>query len=346
MQRKNRFVTTLGKSSAELERQAYLDRHKLLLPALQDLLSSPGVRKSSKGIIFDGKKGPQYGPIHMAEIGAAITSHPSMVHRLNAERIAIIKQLSALGHKPIIMKYRLVHSDQHINKVRKHGRVINAEPPVDGNYEGTSMIGLRKRTPVLNVASLWPRDMWTRFGAKRTKHFGKNFENEAGEGGKIMPVSENAFIVNKILKENETIKRLQQQGVKFYFVNSGEFLSQSLSKAYGKKIFTMHDHVDLFVGVTGRVMLVDYDFYRQNRNVLKQAARDNGLKIVYVPQEEAELQPANFLPLEPGKILMEKRAKKTMQFMREAGLEVIPTAVDLRANRFSGGGVRCFINEL
>ena len=170
-------------------------------------------------------------------------------------------------------------------------------------------------------------------------------ENALGEGGKTLPLSEKSVLANIGLRNHPGIKELEKQGFKFYFVNDGEYYSGSLSLLLKRKTFQVHEHVDLFVGVSGNVMLVDYDFYRQNQSILKQAARENGLKIVYVPEEEAELHPANFLPLSPGRVLVERRAIKTIQTLESNGLKVIPTVVDLRGNRLGGGGLRCIFNE-
>ena len=74
--------------------------------------------------------------------------------------------------------------------------------------------------------------------------------------------------------------------------------------------------------------------------------RDNlGLKIVTVPDEEADRHPANFLPLGNNKVLVDSGAPKFIEKLREAGVEVIPTVVPLNAMLVNKGGLHCLFNE-
>ncbi|MFA5764220.1 MAG: hypothetical protein WC915_05430 [archaeon] len=106
------------------------------------------------------------------------------------------------------------------------------------------------------------------------------------------------------------------------------------------------DHIDLFVGVVGKVMLVEPSFFKNNRNELRRAAKNSGLEIVFVPEKETDLHPANILPLGSNSALVDRDAKETIALLKSKGVNVVPTVCSIRANRESGGGVRCIFNEI
>jgi N-dimethylarginine dimethylaminohydrolase len=111
-------------------------------------------------------------------------------------------------------------------------------------------------------------------------------------------------------------------------------------------VYILHNHVDLFVAAPGRVLLQDRSFYAKNRRVLDSAARVEHRTPLIIPTKETRLYPANLLPLEPNTAMVDRAAVQTIALLRRNGVEVIPTAVSLEANRMGGGGLRCMVNEM
>ena len=267
--------------------------------------------------------------------------HPYSLARLNAERIAVIRQLHSLGYGVAVPRYPKLQSAALFSKVSGKARVFAARFP---KADVTVLNG--KEMKQVDPSVHWTRDLWTKVGGKRVKRFSLSEENRFGEGGKSIFLSDKVILANRSLLDAPAVKQLQSRGYKFYFVGSGEFYEPRLSKLLNWPVFEKHDHVDLFVGSVGNVLLVDPTFFSQKRSFLEKVAKETGKEIIVVPKTEELLYPANFLVLEPGKALVDRDAKRTISLLRERGIEVIPTAVSVKANRAWGGNVRCFINEL
>jgi len=73
--------------------------------------------------------------------------------------------------------------------------------------------------------------------------------------------------------------------------------------------------------------------------------RDLGYKFIEIPADEQKFYPANLLLLEPGKLVMNARAEKTITALRRAGVEVIPFD---SSGIMQGGtnGIKCITMEL
>jgi N-dimethylarginine dimethylaminohydrolase len=73
--------------------------------------------------------------------------------------------------------------------------------------------------------------------------------------------------------------------------------------------------------------------------------RDNDFEVIEVPREDQKFCPANCIVLEPGKVIMPKRAESTIRKVREAGVEVLEFDSD---GIMQGGtnGLKCITMEI
>ncbi|MDP2974302.1 MAG: hypothetical protein Q8N60_04580 [Candidatus Diapherotrites archaeon] len=280
---------------------------------------------------------------------------PSKVGRINAERIALIGQLMKLGYRVAVPKYAEAHNEKLFSRLPAGVRVFNAKPPLSGIVKIAGA-----NVPEMDSSARWVRDLWQKTPYGRVKRFSGAIENAFGEGARSLFLPNNVVIANETLKGNRIVEEFKKRGTKFYFVKSvkkveGRFMQLQIGIANGNrqqsrprqtKIISENYHIDQFLGAVGNVLLVDSRLYLQNFPAVRGAAKSAGLKILFVPREERNLHPANFLVLEPTKVMVDKDAKKTIALLRQNGVEVIPTAVPLRGNRKSEGGVHCIVNEL
>ncbi len=102
-------------------------------------------------------------------------------------------------------------------------------------------------------------------------------------------------------------------------------------------------HLDMVFGVADlRVAVVypgylDYEIYRW--------LKKKRFKIIEVPKDEHhKYYPANFLIVEPGKIIIDSHAKETIKRLREAKVEVIE--FDTTGLQAGTNGIRCVTNPL
>jgi N-dimethylarginine dimethylaminohydrolase len=73
--------------------------------------------------------------------------------------------------------------------------------------------------------------------------------------------------------------------------------------------------------------------------------RDNEFEIIEIPREDQKYCPANCIVLEPGKVILPKRAEGTIRKVREAGVEVVEFDSD---GIMQGGvnGLKCITLEI
>jgi N-dimethylarginine dimethylaminohydrolase len=73
--------------------------------------------------------------------------------------------------------------------------------------------------------------------------------------------------------------------------------------------------------------------------------RDRDFEIIEIPKEDQKYCPANLILLEPGKVIMPKRAVKTIEKVRDAGVEVVEFDSD---GIMQGGvnGLKCITLEV
>ncbi|MDO8647253.1 MAG: hypothetical protein Q7R70_02455 [Candidatus Diapherotrites archaeon] len=334
------FVIAPSKEKADIERRLFekFKADKGSGIPLGKLREIKGVKFSQKGIIIDEEAHPL---LRQVRTISTLVRNPLEVARVAAERLALIKQLSQLGYRVAVPKYGIFKGSRFFEKAGKHARIFPARQPI----REKKVIEGREISEVDNSA-LWARDLWTKVEGKRIMRFSKSGKNAFGEGGKLVQIAKKCFIANFDLREDPKVRELQKKGFRFFFTNRGQAFDRPLTNFLGRKTYILFEHPDLFVGSVGKVMLADHDFYRQNLGQIKDAARASGLKIVYVPEKDADLHPANFLQLEENKVLVDKDAVETISLLKANGVEVIPTTVSLRANRNAGGGLRCIVNEL
>ena len=331
------FVVTLSKAKLDVEiSAAEILRNAPEQLKVENLLRSPGVRLSKNSAFLDFRNMPEFMKAVFTLVGASVVSSIDL-GRVNLERISVIRQLSALGYAIAVPDYG-ISSENILQRVREYSKVFKARSPVTGT------LGTTKEYP---SSLLWARDLWQKLEGKRVMRFRPNGMNNAGEGGLIVPVNNRNFIVSEVLKNNPTILELEKMGHRFYFMKDGMQFNPNLSKVFSINVYNTIDHVDLFVGIAGNMMLIQESYFiGQNKTLLGKAAKDNKLQILFVPHEEERLHPSNFLVLDRNKILMNKGAEKTIALLRTNGVDVVPTTVPMQANLRFGGSIRCFVNEL
>ncbi len=347
MSRPKTFCVVLGKDDASLEKGKHeeLKRQRreglFKTPVVKRFLGEPGVWIKSKGIVLDIDEAKLPLPLRLVAAEAVLSASPVQIHRINAERIAVMKQIASMGYRIVSPVYPQFHSPALVDRLRGLARVFKGRLAVRDR-----MVIRGRETLEIHPSLLWARDLWKKVGNRRITFFSAGGEDPLGDGGRTVPLSSNSTLASSNLEEHPEVQRMKSEGHGFYFAEKGEAFNKHMTDYLGKKVYRLHEHVDLFAGAAGAVLLTDPDFYQTNKKTLKKAAAENGLKIVFVPKKEADLHPANFLELEPNKVLVDRDAKETIKVLRENGVEVVPTAVSIRANRSSGGGVRCFVNEL
>ncbi len=341
--RKRRFVAAMGKSDAQIERAMWEKRTetKFKPPSKAELLSLKGAYRSGKRIVLDWENEASSKLLHQLHAIISLSVPPFRIHRVNAERLAVVRQLNRLGYRLAVPIFEELHDAELVARLKGHAHAFKARAPPG------EPISPAKKTKQLHSSIMWARDLWKKVGEKRVKRFDeKGNQNPFGEEGKSLNLPNKVILAHKSLAASWDVNRLKKLGYLFFFTEGGEAYSVPFSEYLKMPVFQKHDHVDLFVGSAGKVLLVDSAFYFQERKTLAQVAKATGQQIELVPRSEEQLHPANFLVLEPGKILMDRDAKETIALMRSKGIEVVPTAVSMRSNRAIGGNVRCIINEL
>jgi hypothetical protein len=357
------FVISFSKGGLDIERegiQAVADG-RLKLPDLGRMVKEGILRREGGRTIINVRYGSNSSEsISWNNISAAIKqsndsaasnmllcfntllTHPLSLQRANAERLSVIEQLNELGYMVFVPDYGLPNLESVLGRARLHARVFNARfPPAIGR------LGDLQRTKEIPSSIFWTRDLWYRFNGSRIMRYGRNGENAIGEGGMLVPINQKSTLVSETIHKSPGVLALSAKGHRFYTLKDGIQFLPKLSSIYRAEVYKTMDHVDLFVGVVGDVMLVEPSYFTGlNKTVLKQAARDNGLKIVFVQEDESKLLAANFLILGDRKVLMNKSARKTAELLRQNGIDVVATRVELKANALAEGGVRCFANEL
>lgn len=334
--KKNFVVAFAPKQSLEDHMVTGFQRSGRRAPTLKDIQHIKGVRHTKQGIVLDEARMKSSIYFYLESISDAAGKHVERGRRVNTERLLIMKQLKSLGFGVFTPKYSFTNPED-IQRAKGVARSFKAKAPTE--YVGNKAIA--------HSSAIWARDLWvkTRFG--RSKKFLPMLEvNKFGEGGMVVPIGEAAFFVSDKLRNAPEVVKLAAKKTRFYFLKDGFEFDADLTKMLGAKTFVVNDHVDLFLGVVGKVMLVDSHFFEANKGVLKVAAKENKLMVVPVPVSEASIHPANFLVIGENRILVDRDAKETIALLKANGVDVIPTVVPLRANRTFGGGVRCMVNEL
>jgi hypothetical protein len=334
---KERFVATLSKGDIELERSASEAMNSGRRPfELKDLLRFDGIVQTGSGIFIDTKI---LNPIVHATLQLIGASSMTLMEqqRINAERIATIRQLHGLGYQVLVLDFGISPASG-IEEARRYARIFKARPPI---------VGRMGKKVEYDSSVVWSRDLWQKFEGIRIAHFSRNGENPAGEGGMSVPINDRNTITSEKLRDDPVIRMLAKRGHRFYFMKDGFRFLERLSGIFSKEAYMTNDHTDLFVGAVANIMLVHGGYFvGQNKTLLRQAAKENKMKLLFVPHEESRIYPSNFLLLDRSRILVDQRAVKTIGLLREEGIDVVPTDVPLTENMKFGGGVRCFVNEL
>lgn len=278
---------------------------------------------------------------------------PRLNINANRERLRIIQQLGELGFRVAVPRYvELGESEPtgiHKSKLGKQVKTFKVKkmlrysfPYEDDEYPGKHYL---KKT---NVPSnnYWARDLYKKINGKRVRVV-PNSVNMFGDEAFSVNIGANALFAAPFLRNDPKVEELIRKGTQVYFLSKqGNRYDTELSRAFKSRVFTPTDHIDLFLGVVGKNILVDPFFLKENQAMINVAAKQHRLRIIPIPSSEIIFHPANFLTIKPNEILLERRAIKTKRALEQAGIKVHQTAVPLKANLALAGGVRCMVNEL
>jgi hypothetical protein len=328
-------------------------------PSIVQLMKHCQANKYTRELIVRVQQGFVIDKEHLPKsLKGYLDSKLELVHgrrssiQTNLERVRVIHQLAELGFKVVVPRYIEMGKEEPTSiypKLRKDAKTFPVKrmlrfgmPYVDDLYPGKFPL----QKDVVPANNYWARDIYKKVGKERLK-FVANSTSALGEGGLSVDINSTAFFAYPRLKEDYAVQKLIGKGNKVYFLEEkGNRYSPGLSRAFKTKVFLKSTHVDLFLGVVGKTLLIDPFFLKENQGVVQQAVREQQLRIVQIPSSEIIFHPANFLVLGENEVLLEKRAIKTRRALEQAGIKVHSTIVPLKSNLEYGGGVRCIVNEV
>jgi hypothetical protein len=286
---------------------------------------------------------PLLGPICTAIFQLYQVQNPVLNRAAQLESLKIVKQLKGLGFRVGIQNSKEKPQSIFVRAATRQGAVkVKANP---------NEIILPEKLKQLKVGFTWARDQWVKIGGKRERPAadllslfeGKTF----GEGGNSVQVGPKEFLIAEEVADDPRIEKYQRKGYKFQFVPNGHVFDPVLSDILKRKIYTSAQHIDFSVGgiPDKKILAVDPRYLNEHKLGIQMIQQNFGLKVVEVPEEEADRHPANFLPLGNGKVLVDSGAPKFIERLRTAGAIVIPTAVPLNHILSNKGGLHCLFNE-
>lgn len=119
---------------------------------------------------------------------------------------------------------------------------------------------------------------------------------------------------------------------------------ENILKSMGVKNFIKlsiahnQNHLDGFISIVDYKVAVSYPYITPQ--IIYDELEKRGFKIIEIPSMEEKLNfAANSVALEPGKIIIAKGCPKTVELLRESGIEVIE--VDVDEIKKGGGSIHC-----
>ncbi|MCM8765415.1 MAG: arginine deiminase-related protein [Candidatus Omnitrophica bacterium] len=195
---------------------------------------------------------------------------------------------------------------------------------------------------VKRLAEDWPRDLYVLLSGE-TFSEEKLLDMWVAIGGNLVWSEKGRFLIISVSRDDfsgiapdlkERIKENLDGKLKIY----------ELPAPVGESFL----HLDFFLGIfeEGKIILVDPDYYKENKAAVDEIAEGEGYKIVLIPEEEKKLRPGNFLSLPNGKVLMINAPKTYAEIARVIGQDKVKQSIklldsSLEANLKLGGGIRC-----
>ena len=163
-------------------------------------------------------------------------------------------------------------------------------------------------------------------------------------------LSENSLLTEEVPSSERLQKTLD-------FLRSKNFEVEVVPHGFGyisrgKKVWSKDIDYNLNVEPGTKTLVVEPEYYNSNKARLNEIASKWGLKI-----ESHEKADPNFLVLEPGKVVVSKDSKETINALRNRGVNVVvgPSFKHNKAlgehgvsgeREALGGGIRCATNVL
>ena len=272
-----------------------------------------------------------------------------------SERLKLVKKLKELGYHPTALD-----SGFDVGSWLGNRSMIR-----DLHRMGVHM---SKPISTKDYRNLWPRDMATQIKGKDGKLYllgwggpleklkemgvaGEPIKTSLAEGGRVVH-GNGIVLVHEGLLGRKEWGRVAQVVDKIYHLPSAElpirYQSHPKVKLNIREAYVAHPHIDMVIGLAkGKdhgVMVVDPDYYKKNKELLRAIAKDSGHKIVKIARSEAHLMPANFINLPDGRILINHAPKLKRQLEKHGvGVEMMETPISANPS-FVYGGPRCMTN--
>lgn len=195
---------------------------------------------------------------------------------------------------------------------------------------------------VKKVTEDWPRDLYVLLSGE-TFYEEKLYDMWSAIGGNLVWSEKARFLIISVSEDDfqgiapglkERIKQDLEGKLKIY----------ELPTPVGEHFL----HIDFFLGIfeEGKVILVDPDYYKENKTQIDKIAKEQEYKVVLVPVEEKELYPSNFLSLPNGEIVMVNAPQTYAEITKVIGQDKAVQYIklldsSLTTNLKLGGGIRC-----
>ncbi|MFH1235096.1 MAG: hypothetical protein V1493_05800 [Candidatus Diapherotrites archaeon] len=178
---------------------------------------------------------------------------------------------------------------------------------------------------------------------------GKKFFSALGEGGTVVNIGDRFLLVagGTAGAAEKEIAFLEGLGMEVFRLPPGLAPKcQTVVNDWKRLVYIENPHIDLFINrIPGRkILVVDYNYFQDNRQLVKEIASKTGHALVVVPQAEGALFPANFLDLGKNRILMAPKARKTIRALKKLGVFVVRASNGMGSTYPRGAGIRCTAN--
>lgn len=175
-----------------------------------------------------------------------------------------------------------------------------------------------------------------------------NYDHEAYHGGKIL-VGDGFIIASDSVLQHRRKRTLEELSA-----DEGHYYSMlQPMKVFRKEgvvgnpsfyIDSVFRHIDRFFNIAGRKKKV---FTYDNPLLMemgKDMERKTGYDLVLLPQSEAQYAAVGFIEV-GDKVVVDRRAHKSMDILKEQGYRIIQAPPMIMTNR-KGGSIRCLTREL
>jgi hypothetical protein len=241
-----------------------------------------------------------------------------------------------------------------------YGLVISCNPRFKNYYETLPLAKelARRGVNVLLSKEDWARDELLFQPDGRVEYVPceheqyKDFKlppHEAYEGGKFLKGKGFIIASNSVAEEKRDQTALMLGADKSFYLDLRQAYDYFISHNRGISRHFFEDengrHIDRLVNIGNtRKILFSYDA-PVLREALRDVASETGYLQAFLPREESGFGAINFVEL-GDHVVVDKRAKGTIEMLEELGYDVIPTPRAMVFTNIKQGGVRCSCTEI